>query len=321
MVAHVARAARIVGSTDHRAYGRKVKREPLSLFQLTPASLKMHPIVTRLLVVTLIYWVLHFIGRSRHRSTLSYIPFVHKSWWQPWESISSVVERGYASISKKQGLPFRIAYWGQEYVVLPAKYLSDLRHADKDHLNFFKSMGDVLFLKFWIRSLFDTDRMVYTIKKGLDPHLNEATDLCIDELKSAIQDELGPCDSFTSFRALDVFGAITHRMASKVIVGDELCRDPAFSKASQDYFRGHVMTGYFLLLIPSERLRNILSRPLSYFQRSRKRRALGLVSAVMSQRLEAKTSGSNSVEKIDCIEWSLRIKDDFPLSPGEDLLW
>ncbi|KAK8044771.1 membrane dipeptidase [Apiospora rasikravindrae] len=240
------------------------------------------------------------------------------------------------------GIPFRVQYWGREYVILPTKYLQDLKGSNKDHLSFFKSIQDVFFLKYWVGDLFQTDRMVHMVKKGLNPHLNEATDLCLGETPDAFHDELGDCEgrrgeAFTSHPALDVCCGIAHRIASKIIVGDELCRDGAFRRASYAYFQGHAMTGYMLLLIPSRHLRRLLAWPLSYLQRRRQHTVLLLVSAYMRRRSEERIGwgdnagdnrgsssssnhGATTTEDI-CVDWILKIKDDFPKSQNEDLYW
>ncbi len=41
------------------------------------------------------------------------------------------------------GKPFLIKWWALEYVLLPPKYLEDLKHADVHNLNFFRSISDV----------------------------------------------------------------------------------------------------------------------------------------------------------------------------------
>jgi hypothetical protein len=40
-------------------------------------------------------------------------------------------------------MPFVVRWWAKDYVILPAKYLVDLKGADWSHLNFFQNISDV----------------------------------------------------------------------------------------------------------------------------------------------------------------------------------
>ncbi|KAI3326358.1 cytochrome P450 [Xylariaceae sp. AK1471] len=265
-------------------------------------------------------------ARESRLNPLAWIPAVQGPWWswrpfQESNSVPNLIRRGYEEINKGLGLPFRIRYWSHDYIILPEKYLKDLKTARKDHASFSESIQDVFFLRSLVGDLFKTDRMVYTIKKGLNPHLNEATELCISEAEGAFRGEMGNCESWSSLPVLDVLCGIAHRISSRILVGEEVCRDPAFQKASADYFQGHASLGFVLLHVPVKALRNMLKRPFSYFQRRRQRRVLSLVSSVMKRRLEARSSGEVYHEQNDCMDWTLKIKDNFPESESEGPLW
>ena len=68
----------------------------------------------------------------------------------------------------------------------------------------------VFFLNFWVGDLYQNDRMVYTVKKGLNPqlrmkllstleryqadgHIAEASDICLNEAAYAFEAEFGDC--------------------------------------------------------------------------------------------------------------------------------
>ncbi|KAI0388401.1 cytochrome P450 [Xylariaceae sp. FL0594] len=256
------------------------------------------------------------------------IPLVTNSWFsldflKKVDPVSATIHRGYELVNKALKLPFRMIYWRQEYVILPAKYMRDLKTAHRDHLSFFETVQDVFFLRSFVGDLFQSDRQVCTVKKGLNPHLNDATDISISEMDHAFTEELGSCESWTSIPVLTTFCGIAHRVASRVIVGEEVCRNPLFKKASHDYFSGHVDLGCILLWVPWNSLRAILAPVLSFLQRSRQRRVLGMVASVMKKRHEAKTTTTSvtSEARTDCIEWTLRFEDQFPLSKTEDPFW
>lgn len=49
-------------------------------------------------------------------------------------------------------------------MILPAKYLPDIRGAGRDHLAFVDSISDILFLYNWVGDLFKSSRMVFAGK-------------------------------------------------------------------------------------------------------------------------------------------------------------
>ncbi|KAF1950206.1 cytochrome P450 [Byssothecium circinans] len=156
--------------------------------------------------------------------------------------------------------------------------------------------------------------MVYTVKKGLNSRLNEATQLCIEECALAFSEELGDCSEFKSVGALEAFCGIAHRAASRILVGDRLCRDSSFKAASYSYFSGHGITGGILLYLPLGPLRNVLATPLSYFQRVRQRRVLSIVADEFQRRIS-----SNVVSNVDAIDWTLDMLKEVPGKPEEPL--
>jgi aspirochlorine biosynthesis cytochrome P450 monooxygenase len=69
------------------------------------------------------------------------------------------------------GKPFLVQYWQKEYMVLPAKYLPDVRRAARDHLTFLETISDTFFLYNWVGDLFSSQRMAFAIIKGVNPEL------------------------------------------------------------------------------------------------------------------------------------------------------
>lgn len=46
-------------------------------------------------------------------------------------------------IGKPKQMPFIMKWWAKEYIILPPKYLDDLRRADKESLSFLTNISDV----------------------------------------------------------------------------------------------------------------------------------------------------------------------------------
>lgn len=62
-------------------------------------------------------------------------------------------------------------YWQKDYLVLPVKYLPDVRRASREHLTFVDTIADVFFMYNWIGDLFKSNRMVFTVMKGINPQI------------------------------------------------------------------------------------------------------------------------------------------------------
>ncbi len=76
--------------------------------------------------------------------------------------------------------PVVVRWWARDYIILPAKYLADLRAADWGHLHFFKNISDALFLYSTVDDMYTSpvsQRMVEVVKKRLNPKLRELLSL------------------------------------------------------------------------------------------------------------------------------------------------
>ncbi|MCJ1352291.1 MAG: hypothetical protein MMC33_002275 [Icmadophila ericetorum] len=223
--------------------------------------------------------------------------------------VSDLVEKGYRNIIKASQKPFLVRYWDKDYVILPLKYLIDVKHADKKHLSFNDSIPDVFFLNFWVGDLYQNDRMVYTVKKGLNPQLPEASDICLNEAAYAFEAEFGDCTEIKRFNAIQTLTNATIRAVTPVIVGEELARDEEFLKAANTYFQGNFLTGVILLKLPLGIFRAILGSPIAYFQRRNLRKIVGIVSPVVLKRIREKAQRIQKPRRIDGIEWTLKLAE------------
>lgn len=62
-------------------------------------------------------------------------------------------------------------YWSKDYLVLPAKYLHDVRRAPKEQLSFTDTISDVFFSYNWHGDLFKSHHMDSAVAKGMNPQL------------------------------------------------------------------------------------------------------------------------------------------------------
>ncbi|OCL14896.1 cytochrome P450, partial [Glonium stellatum] len=210
---------------------------------------------------------------------------------------------------KGYGKPFALRYWGKQYLVLPPKYLADIKRADKDHLSFFDSISDVFFMYNWIGDLFKSSRMVSVVTKGINPILPKLTKPMIEESFFAFDIALG------AFVALEFFSAIILRTVARILAGKELCRDPAFLDATTSYIAGNFMLGTLMLHLPFKAcIRDFLAWPLcKYHAKTRQQRLLDIIKPIVTKRMQEERLGTLDTTEFDGISVTLKLLKDFPL--------
>lgn len=226
-------------------------------------------------------------------------------------------------------------------MVLPVKYLPDVRRAHRDHLAFLDTISDVLFIYNWIGDLFKSNRMVFAVIKGVNPQLREPisspcsitrppltltkiaklSDSMFQESTFAFDREIGfaPGESGT-FNTVDLMTAIVLRTMVRIIAGKELSRSEGFLDCTKAYLRGIFFNGFVMLNMPvSGSLRDFLAWPLNkYHQRFRQQRVINMIMRVAAKRLEMKESWPRDDSEFDVIQCSLDRLEEFPFDEHAD---
>ena len=118
------------------------------------------------------------------------------------------------------------------------------------------------------------------------------------------------------FTGMLSFPLISHRIGSRLMVGSELCRNDKFIKESAAYNQSMFLFGFTLLKLPLGPLRERPIKPISYFQRRRQARIIGMISPIVERRLAERSKGITPEQtRHDFIEWTLKILDEHPTSP------
>ncbi|CAJ2504433.1 Uu.00g118270.m01.CDS01 [Anthostomella pinea] len=232
--------------------------------------------------------------------------------------VSSAVAQGYRQITKVSGKPFFVRYWQRDYMVLPSKYLPDVRRAGRDHLAFFETISDVMFLYNWVGDLFNSSRMTFSIIKGVNPQLPKLSHGMFQESLLAFEEELRlDHGESTMINALDVITAVSLRTMTRIIAGKDLSSNKAFLEATAAYFNGNFLTGFIMLRMPLRgAIRDLLAWPLyKYHQHFRQQRLIEMIKPVIAKRMEYHQSGNNANNRgdLDTIQCTLNLLDSFPL--------
>lgn len=96
-----------------------------------------------------------------------------------------------------------------------------------------------------------------------------------------------------------------HRVTSRVLVGQELCRNEDYIRSSMAFTDSIFINGLVLSMVPFGCLRILGSNICSYFHRRKLEKALGPVIPVVQQRLLAlETSPS---QHLDALDWTIEL--------------
>jgi len=126
-------------------------------------------------------------------------------------------------------------------------------------------------------------------------------------------EEIGSPQRWKAFSAATLISKITHRATSRIIVGQELCRNDRYLAAAQNLLNFIFINGLVISMLPLGPLRRSLSYPLSVFHRVRLRQAMREILPTVQARCDeyriqrqAKEDNQRS-DKLDGIEWSIEL--------------
>ncbi|EAW11043.1 cytochrome P450 [Aspergillus clavatus NRRL 1] len=223
---------------------------------------------------------------------------------------------GYEKVNKALGKPFITKVFGHDYVVLPSKYLDDIKRASPKSLSFFQALSDGLNMEASVGHLYASTTEIDVVVKHLNPRLTKLTPLLFDEAEYAIRKEIGPATEWKSFNVSNLIGAIVHRTGNRILVGPELCRDEAYLAATTRFSRSLFLHGIFWNFVRLGPFRKLIARlTIGLHLRDRDAAARMLLPHIHSRRQE-KASGVDVAAKYpDALQWTLETPSSFP---GDD---
>ncbi|KAI1934180.1 hypothetical protein LOZ65_000093 [Ophidiomyces ophidiicola] len=280
-----------------------------SLLQLASTQSRSWPVAasTCLLAVVLFSILLpkgiygsHRFGQSRILSLL----FGQKS--VRW-TIDELTEQGYAEVNKALGKPFVLNWWALDCLFMPPKYLDDLKKADFGSLSFFQSLSDAFHLQSSVGDLYTTNTMIDVVKKRLNPQLPTIIPYLVDECDFAMNTELGAAKDFKAYNALQICSTLMHRVTSRVLIGEELCRNEEYIKSSLKFSESVFMNGVMLSSIPLGPLRKFFSWVGSYGHRNNMQKVMNLLIPVIEHRLQDMKENPDDSRPVDAVQWTIEL--------------
>lgn len=105
--------------------------------------------------------------------------------------------------------------------------------------------------------------------------------------------------------ARSLFTAIIHRSASRIFIGEELCRNEKFVRISSDFVMSIFMTGLIIVRLPLGPFREWLAYPLAAWHRRKLAQSTNMLIPVLQKRIGERANHKRSQDRLDAIEWSL----------------
>ncbi|KAE8373290.1 cytochrome P450 [Aspergillus bertholletiae] len=259
----------------------------------------------------------------REDSKLSHIPLVKFDENDTQEryitSTRDILHQGYLKYGK-HGQAFRMRNpvdGGHSQVIMAKSYLDEVKNASESRLSFPLYSIQSFLLKY-SRSVLPSPIAAHVTRIDLNKNLGELVapmrEECIDTFKTVIPE----CKDWAPLKLWDVFLPMISRMTGRMLVGEELCRNPEWIQLTIANTQGIMKSSMGIRALYSSRWQWLA--PWTYPGRkdlvTLRRRAAELIEPVYMQRLAAFRGGTQHKYR-DAVQWIIENSPEKPLSPAE----
>ncbi|KAL5338067.1 cytochrome P450 [Aspergillus crustosus] len=263
------------------------------------------------------YWSLR-TTRSLNVPTVTFAPFVPNFVTRLLFFVGGryLVHKGY---KKYKDIPFRILKVDGDVIVLPVKYLPQIRLLDHTHISLIDAQSASVCGEY-INILLGTSLPSITVGKKMTPALNRLIPRVIDELDHAFAVELPKCEEdWSQINFYFTILRLITRSTSRIIVGDNLCRDEEWLQTITKYSEKLGLTLVCLRPLP------LFLRPLAakllpsvrYLKKTLEHVKDDIFVPVILARREAEAYDRKYQKPDDFIQWMMDTADnDFDREPG-----
>jgi cytochrome P450 len=102
---------------------------------------------------------------------------------------------------------------------------------------------------------------------------------------------------------------IAHRVVSRLLAGEELCRNEKFLRLSSQFGDSVFITGLIITTLPLGLLRRPVGWLIAQYHRWIVRRVLNIVDPIVAKRMTEAREAKNVPRYDDSIEWAIRLND------------
>ncbi|KAJ6022189.1 hypothetical protein N7540_007693 [Penicillium herquei] len=203
--------------------------------------------------------LVYFLLRRKTDDRLKHIPIVRYSNYLPdilnrimfYPRAASLIDSGYERVSMlSAGLlksvvealyaPFRMLTGDGELVVLPVKYLTEMKHFPPTVIRSYTNI------------IINSSLPSKTVRRRLTPNLARVIPWVIDELRYAFNAALPECeDDWVSIKPHEMFVHLIARATSRVVAGDVLRRNEEWLNTASSYSVNVGITIFLLRPFPT----------------------------------------------------------------------
>ncbi|PSK38491.1 Ent-kaurene oxidase [Elsinoe australis] len=201
---------------------------------------------------------------------------------------------------------------GQDSIVIPRKFLDELRRLPEDTLSAGKAVADFLEVKY-TQILAEEDIVAHTIKADLTPSLLRYNPIISKIADEAIKADMPACEDWTSIHVFEVLTKIVAKLSGRIFVGPDLFLQKEYLEMSLNYIH-ELMAAQRRIKTMRPLLRPILGHWTAEVRQLRKRERFAeeFFLPVVRARLEAKKCGDEK-EPDDMLQWLLKRREQFQL--------
>ncbi|OJJ48948.1 hypothetical protein ASPZODRAFT_1360433 [Penicilliopsis zonata CBS 506.65] len=275
------------------------------------------------LLVGVIFLFLHWNFWPSSRNRLE-IPVIRSSNYLP-DVINRVlylfrapylIHYGYR---KNKNSAFRLLRWGGDLIVLPLKYVDDFKNLPADMLDARSPSFEKILTSYMV---FMTNHVVAaeTVKKRLNPALGRLFPRFMDELDYAFQVEFPSSDEIGGWvrvKPMDVITRIVTRATSRVMIGDDTCRNEIWIDTASSYAQNVIKAVKVLSLFP-EFLRPLVANILPCTRRLRNQLAFIrdtlLVPMIHERRADERSGDPQYARPDDFLQYLMDFAEDYELN-------
>ncbi|KAL1606233.1 hypothetical protein SLS60_003635 [Paraconiothyrium brasiliense] len=249
-------------------------------------------------------------------------PFVGQGLLKPWLNWS-MADRwrlhelepvAYGKYTKRDQ-PWSVTFWGLHFLVMPPKYLRDLRTQDRHALNLAKCLSDALNMEASVGDVPIANTMeIDVVSRYLNSRIDETIPLLNDEANFVFNKEIGKTEIWKKFKTMDLSSKLVHYISNRILVGPELCRRADYRATTESLNMSHVIFGALWNFIPLGVFRKPFYWAFSIPYRMQIRRAMNRYIVPIVEERMADVGKTDTKKGLDTIQLMV---DMPPASPRE----
>ncbi|PSN66994.1 SirB protein [Corynespora cassiicola Philippines] len=212
-------------------------------------------------------------------------------------------ERGYRKFHKALGKPFVSKVFGWDYLLMPPRYLDDVRKADENNLSFAQCFSEAFNVHVSAGDVYASKMMPDAVKQYLNPQLPSLVETMRAECEHIFSTELDVGKEWKTVQVFPTFTEMAHRITCRILLGEELARNKDFIQESQSFNRSLFISAILINGIALGPLRNAVA----WLAATKHRAHLSRCTKHLLPKIE-KTRNSHD-EFDDAVKWMLELAE------------